>query len=130
MKVRSGFVSNSSSSCFLISFTTNLDIYKLFKETNYNNGEETYVSCVGADEVLEWAKDNIFDLHYEYTEGEHWDWRKYRSKEANKFMVLARDIAQEVKEGKQIASISVDYNDSDAYKNLDTEGIKIIRDWN
>ena len=68
MKIRSGFVSNSSTSSFLIigTFVDEDEFYKLHTEEYYDKGIETYQGyetgyCVGVDAYPYLEKDKLYD---------------------------------------------------------------------
>ena len=66
MKIRNGFVSNSSSSSFVIAYTqsepcshcgrSDFDFMEVFR--NIEDGGDTEVRCEGYDEIVENIKDN------------------------------------------------------------------------
>ena len=108
MKIRSGFVSNSSSSSFIIAVKDSPEcpcchrrdtnfIDWISKVTDSNDSECTKLYARGADDVISWWKDNS---GYDYSNCEKRTWDD-----------IFKKVKQAEKDGWQVGSFSIGYRD-------------------
>jgi hypothetical protein len=119
MKRRSGFVSNSSSSSFIVAVKRDTDVCKhcgrggedLLKTIEAMlSGCESEIDRRGSDDVIKYIKDGWFD-----------------EKESEK---IVKSIEEKASEGYEVVSISVDYNDESAFNYIETnKDVVVLNRW-
>lgn len=118
MKIRSGFVSNSSSSSFIIAVKNTVECsHCKRKDKNFldiveavggDGYEETKVSARGYSNVVEWIKNSSNYVYEDETERKRWD-------------VVFEKIEKADKSGHEIGSIEISYHDGFANEELDRQ---------
>lgn len=105
MKVRNGFVSNSSSSSYLIAFERDIEedvLREMFDPTGRSSGDGTYVKAYGIDDVMHFVKLwYIYDLM-------HKEGRIYLYK-------LCSKIAKQIDSGKNVAWVNISHHNEQAH---------------
>jgi len=128
MKVRNGFVSNSSSSSYLIAFN-NVNLEKLFT-SEHNYGDGTYVSALGVQDVVDYFKDRFgigIDDYYKW--GSEEEMERHYSEQFAQFAGMISKIAKVIDNGEDIAMVNISYGDDEGYANLKHDSIKIVEDF-
>lgn len=128
MKIRSGFVSNSSSSSYVISFEKHIDLEDYFPNKSYH-GDRTYVGPFGIEDVFKELKCwygigreyNGSSITYSYS-----DFLASYKRQFIRFCGLMSSIAREIDEGKEVAIINVAFGDDNGSINLNSNDINII----
>ena len=115
MKIRTGFVSNSSSSSYIIKYSKDIDIEELFPKSGNNYSEDTQVNAVGIKAIVNYVKRNYYIDDKDYSN-------------IVLFAKICSVIDRADKEGKQIAYVSVSYYDETTKKMLEEIGSEIIYD--
>lgn len=127
MKVRLGFVSNSSSSSYIISYDPEeINITGLVKYNNRYSEEESRVNYIGIKNVAEHLKSWYCIDTYEQDDS---DVEQYKQEFAQWASYVAM-MADEVSAGKEVAYITVPYSDDDTLERLrNIDGIKFVKDF-
>jgi hypothetical protein len=131
MKIRDGFVSNSSSSSFIIAYKvgdpcshcgrSNIDMSDIIKKVNYNNSVD--VEAEGIDEIQNKMRE-IYEEELSYCHD-----KKSHVKEFAKFMKYCAKLAEFVDDYKLIW-VTASYSDSEVIEALmSAVKAKRIIDW-
>ena len=123
MKIRNGFISNSSSSSYVIAYDTKLcDPSELFRSGECYSRDDTSVDALGLEDVFEDLKD-----WYEISDrDEDEEIIKYYHDRFIKFSSLMSKISRAVENGDGVAIVSISYGDDNAVDNLYSDGIRVI----
>jgi hypothetical protein len=119
MKIRNGFVSNSSSSCFIIAYDS-----KKFDPLAQQGFKRAKMFAVGVQDVFEFYKQ-------EYQIDEDWshDIEQYKQNFAT-FAAKTAKFVTAADNGKEVACLIVSDNDIDSFDLLnDTSCIEILDDF-
>ena len=125
MKTRNGFVSNSSSSSYIVAFSNmnRPDLKKLFISNYYGDGG-TKVNAVGIKEVINVIKERLgIGTDRSFVWGTQDEMDRYDYEQFIKFAGIASKIAKVVENGKNIALIQISYNDNNGAKYLNNKNI-------
>src|SRR5271157_7065 len=120
MKIRNGFVSNSSSSCFLISYDPK--VIKLEEWAGHKNNY--WIDGVGIVNVAkEFQPDpNNFDFDFED------DQKEYKCMFTEFYAVMAL-MADEIHASREVALITLSDDNMEIYNKLrDSKDVKIVKD--
>lgn len=133
MKIRTGFVSNSSASSFIISYDPDeINITGLLEYNRKYSESHARVNYIGIKDIVEHFKtwyDFDFKISHEigYTDEEAMD--SYR-KEFAAFAANVAVVADEVNAGREVAYITISYNNNDKLEELHgIDGIKFVKDF-
>jgi len=123
MKIRNGFVSNSSSSSFLIVFDKQYtaSVYQDFGGKKHNYSDETYINAIGHNDVIEEFKD-WYGLNGDDA------WGGGGPDDVARFYKRASQVAQHVEAGREVAIVNISYHDNDANDAIDN--YEIIESFN
>lgn len=124
MKIRAGFVSNSSSSSYVIAIDPSMsleDLQERFPDRQCS-GEYTEVDAFGVEEVYDRLCN--WDILDYYRDEKEWD---YCRQVLTGLLGYAATISRVAEEGKNIAMVRVPYYDKEGYDAL--EDFEIIYDW-
>ena len=111
MKIRNGFVSNSSSSCYIIKFDSKLDIEDIISP---RHAADTKVKAIGIKDCSDYALEAISP-------------REYSGKED--FIFALKEcavIAQVARDGKEVAVINISYHDNITENKMRENNIEIV----
>ena len=129
MKIRNGFVSNSSSSSYIIAFDglDRSDLKKLFC-----GGANTGVDAVGIQEVV----DSMKKWYGIGEAGEWWDpedaeeerqyKRQYNHDQFVCFAGVISRLAKVVENGDDVALICISRDDNNSHDNLNSRAVRIV----
>lgn len=126
MKIRSGFVSNSSSSSYIVAFDSSVDLHSLFVSGPFS-GSQTSVDAIGVDDVIEELKDwhGIGVEQYLWSDDED-KMQEHYYKSFIRFAVLASKVAKAIDDGDDVALVCISYGDDNSLDNLSSVGVRII----
>lgn len=128
MKIRSGFVSNSSSSSYIIAFNNmNTDELEDLFVAGRHSGDQTSVDAVGVQNVIETMKEWYgIGVHETYKWGNEEEMDEHYHKQFTQFAGLASRIAKAIEAGDDVALVCISYGDNKSSDNLRSSGIRII----
>lgn len=130
MKIRSGFVSNSSSSSYVIAYLDNEDVCKhcgrsdpsiesLFSDERSYQEEYSAMYAKGKDEVVEELRD-MFQVGEEYGDDE----------QTARFIKYSGMVVDKVEEGWEVAYTRIPYSDQHTLDVLQSsKNVEFIIDW-
>lgn len=126
MKIRNGFVSNSSSSSYIIAFDPSINLDSLFVSGS-SGGKQTSVDAVGVEDVIEELKYwHGIGREVDYWSDDKEEAQRYAYDQFIRFAGLASKVAEAIDDGDDVALVCVSYNDDRSFNNLSSAGIRII----
>ena len=147
MKIRSGFVSNSSSSSFVIAYKLqdpcehcgrgDTNIFSAYESRHDRYSDDTYVRAKGLSDILEslkgWYGIDSDDDDYlaKLSPKDYKDHLEYKKDQLERFMGVSSRISKQVDKGYEIIWMNVSYSDEEVFRELlGTMGdAKIVEDW-
>ncbi len=126
MKIRAGFVSNSSSSSYILAYKqgntcahcgrSDIDVAAVFRDKTRDYGDDTYIRAEGVQAVIEKLKEEYED-EISYSRDTEED-REYKQRQFVKFASHSSKIAKFVDQGYNIMYINVAYSDGELFESL------------
>lgn len=111
MKIRAGFVSNSSSSCYIIKFDKDIDIENII---HCSKSCETKVKVVGIKDCASFFIENLFP-------------RKYSCKDDFiSTLNICSIIVRAAKDDKEVAIVNISYHDRETEETMEEFNIEKI----
>ena len=125
MKIRNGFVSNSSSSSYIIAFDglDRSDLRKLFC-----GGADTGVDAVGIQEVVDSMKKwyGIGENKALWNPADKKEIDEYNWDQFVCFAGIISRLAKVVENGDDVALICISHDDNNSHDNLNSRAVRII----
>lgn len=128
MKIRNGFVSNSSSSSYIISYDTActnirgyMDYNKIYSES------KAYVNAIGIKEIVDMFR-QWYDIDID-CECKTQEEIEYHKEMFAKFAGNVANIAQYVEDGKELAYITIPYGDDTLEKLREDDSITFVKSY-
>ena len=121
MKIRNGFVSNSSSSSYIISYDPEIDITDLIEYNREYSEDVSRVNYIGIRDIVEHIR-TWYDLDCEQDVDSVIETYKHEFAQFASYVAL---ISDEVNAGKEVAYITIPYGYVDNLDKID--GIKFVK---
>lgn len=132
MKIRNGFVSNSSSSSYIISYYPDeVNIKGLLQYNNQYSEHVARVNYIGIKDIVENFK-TWYDFDFSisksigYTEQEAIESYKLEFAQFASYVAL---VADEVNAGREVAYITIPYGSNKLEELREIDGIKFVKDF-